>query len=223
MIESNTIYNEDCLETMKRMPNNFVDLIVTDPPYGMDYSRHIVNKRHSKIANDRDLKWVEPVFRELMRVLKPAGHIYSFSSWHKVDVFKQTIEQLFHLKNVLVWDKGGSGMGDLATDFGGIYELIIMATKRSELQKKLNGSRDSNILRFGRSGNEHHPTQKPLKLINYLVQKSSDTNDIVYDPFMGSGTTARACKDLGRNYIGSEISKEYCDIAEQRLRQGVLL
>lgn len=71
--------------------------------------------------------------------------------------------------------------------------------------------------------NRQHPTQKPIELMRWVIANYAAEEDLVYDPFIGSGTTLRACKDLGRNYIGSEISKEYCDIAEQRLKQGVLL
>lgn len=78
------------------------------------------------------------------------------------------------------------------------------------------------VQKFNRDGGLH-PTQKPLALFKYLVRTYTDEGDTVYDPFMGSGTTAKACQDLNRNYICSEISKEYCEIAEKRLKQEVLL
>ena len=91
----------------------------------------------------------------------------------------------------------------------------------------MNGGRDPNIVKFARTGNKLHPTQKPVELISYLVNKSSKENDIVYDPFMGSGTTAEAAYDSNRNYIGSEIDEIYYEISLTRVdrleRQGKLV
>jgi site-specific DNA-methyltransferase (adenine-specific) len=101
--------------------------------------------------------------------------------------------------------------------------MILFATKGRRL---LNGGRDPNIVNFARTGNKLHPTQKPVELISYLVNKSSEENDIIYDPFMGSGTTAEAAYVNKRNYIGSEIDEIYYEIsvtrAEQVERQGIL-
>lgn len=90
-------------------------------------------------------------------------------------------------------------------------------------RRLLNGGREPNVLQFKRVGNMQHPTQKPVDLVAYLLNKSTEEQDIVFDPFIGSGTTAVACQNINRNYIGSKISKEYCEIAEGRLGQGVLL
>lgn len=219
--EINTIYNEDCLETMKRMPDNFVDLVLTDPPYGMDYQSSRRTDKFAKIENDVTLEWVEPFMREAYRVLKNDTHIYLFCNDFAISEFRKIMESVgFRAKRALVWVKNNHTSGDLEGDFANKTEFCLFAHKG---RRELAGKRDTNVLQFDRVSVMEHPTQKPKDLIAYLLQKSSNENDIVYDPFMGSGTTARACKDLGRNYIGSEISKEYCDIAEQRLRQGVLL
>jgi len=115
-------------------------------------------------------------------------------------------------------------MGDLKGDYAPKYEMILFATKGRRL---LNGGRDPNIVKFARTGNKLHPTQKPVELISYLVNKSSKENDIVYDPFMGSGTTAEAAYDNKRNYIGSEIDEIYYEISLTRVdqleRQGRLV
>ena len=101
--------------------------------------------------------------------------------------------------------------------------MILFATKGRRL---LNGGRDPNILRFSRTGNKLHPTQKPEGLIEYLISKSSFESDTVYDPFIGSGTTAIAAMGSKRNYIGSEIDSNYYNIARKRIeekeRQGSL-
>jgi len=111
-------------------------------------------------------------------------------------------------------------MGDLETTYGCVYEICIFANKSPQ---KLNGKRDNDILKFKRSGNPNHPTEKPVSLIAFLINKSSEQDDIILDPFLGSGTTCVAAKQLGRKYIGIEISPRYVEIANQRLRQEVLL
>ena len=131
---------------------------------------------------------------------------------------------IFTIKNILIWEKNNTSMGDLKGDYAPKYEMILFATKGRRL---LNGGRDPNIVKFARTGNKLHPTQKPVELISYLVNKSSKENDIVYDPFMGSGTTAEAAYDSNRNYIGSEIDEIYYEISLTRVdrleRQGKLV
>lgn len=217
----NKVLNIDCLEFMKQVPDDYFDLVLTDPPYGMSYERHIKEKKHRKIKNDCNLDWLANFIYELERISSENSHIYMFASWHNIDVFKAEFQNNFHLKNILVWDKGGMGMGDLKTDFGGTYELILFGTKLSKTKKQraLNGNRDKNILNSFRSRNEFHPTQKPEKLIEFLLGKSKKENDKVFDPFMGSGTTGLACKSLGLDFWGCELDEDYCKIANKRLEQ----
>ena len=218
----NTVICGNCLDIMRGMEDNSVDLVLTDPPYGINYTRHIKETRHTKIENDNDLDWLPVFIKQTARILKPSGNLYVFCSWHNVDIFKVEISKFFSVRNMLVWDKGGQGMGDLKTTYGCVYELCFFANTNTF---ELNGKRDSDVVRFNsthRTGNIYHPTQKPTSLMGFLIEKSSKPNDIVLDPFLGSGTTAVACKELGRNYIGIEISPEYCKIAEKRLSQGVL-
>ena len=222
----NKIYHGDCLDFMKQVPDGYFDLICCDPPYGMSYERHIQEKKHKKIANDNNLDWLPYFMKELKRIANYNSHIYMFCSWHKIEEFKTNFQNLFHLKNILIWDKGGMGMGDLKTDYGGTYELILFGTKLSnnENQRVLNGNRDRNIINTFRSGNEFHPTQKPEKLIEFLLNKSKKQGDKVFDPFTGSGTTAIACKSLGLDFWGCELEVDYVEISNKRLEavQGSL-
>lgn len=214
MLEINKIHNVDCLEFMKTLPDKCIDLVLTDPPYGMNFvSGHRQNK-HKPIENDNNLEWLPDFITETGRILKDDAHAYFFCSFHNVDIFKQEIKKQLKVKNILIWHKNNTGMGDLFGDYAPQYEMIIFCSDGS---KKLNGSRDSNIIKAQRTLNELHPTQKPIQLIEYLIDKSSIENDIIFDPFLGSGTTALACKNLKRNYIGCEISNEYYKIANDRL------
>ena len=216
----NKVICGDCLEVMKGIPDNSVDLVLTDPPYGIGYSRHIENPKHDKLKNDSNLLWLKDFLINVRRILKDNGSIYCFCSWHNVDIFKQEIEKKFCIRNMLIWSKGGMGMGDLDTTYGCTYELCFYANQSPQI---LNGDRDKDVLSYKRSGNLCHPTQKPENLFKFLISKSSKENDLILDPFLGSGTTAVAAKQLGRRFIGIEISPEYCKIAEQRLQQEVLL
>ena len=212
------------METMGRMENKFIDLIVTDPPYGMKFRSNHRAERYGSIHWDDNLDWVNDFCAEANRVLKGNSHLYMFCSFHNVDVFKQALERYFTVKNILIWEKNNTSMGDLKGDYAPKYEMILFATKGRRL---LNGRRDPNIFKFARTGIKLHPTQKPVELISYLVTKSSEENEIIYDPFIGSGTTAEAAYDNKRNYIGSEIDETYYEISLTRIdrleRQGKLV
>tara|TARA_R110000737_G_scaffold347041_2_gene377703 strand:- start:2767 stop:3408 length:642 start_codon:yes stop_codon:yes gene_type:complete len=211
------------MKTMERMDNNFIDLIVTDPPYGMNFRSNHRAERYDKIHWDDNLDWVNDFCSEAYRVLKANTHLYMFCSFHNVDIFKQSLEMYFKVKNILIWEKNNTGMGDLNGDYAPKYEMILFATKGRRL---LNGGRDPNIVKFARTGNKLHPTQKPVELISYLINKSSNKNNIIYDPFMGSGTLAEASYNNKRNYIGSEIDEAYYEVSltreDQLGKQGIL-
>ena len=216
-IKINTIYNEDCLETMKRMPDKSIDLILTDPPYGIGISKTgLVGGSDSKsklaklkqyTASDWDAKIPSrEVFEEMFRVSK--NQVIFGGNYF--------VEYLQNSPCWIVWDKdnGNTSFADC--------ELAWTSFDTSVRLKRYrwNGMLQENMKH---KEERYHPTQKPVPLMRWILAKYAKEGDVIYDPFMGSGTTARACADLGFAYIGSEISKEYCDIAEERLRQGVLL
>jgi len=203
----------DCLEGMKLMPDNSVDCIITDPPYRINYySGHYKNGNpHKPIEND-DTLFIP--LDELWRVLKPDGAMFVFFS-HKVPLVDERV------KNVIIWVKNNWTAGDLYKDFGNQYECIAYMPKDDF---KLHSKRYSNIWKFDRisADNLLHPTQKPESIIRRLIETATDKGDLVLDCFMGSGTTAVACKQMDRNFIGFEIEKTYVDIAERRLSQKTL-
>ena len=115
---------------------------------------------------------------------------------------------MFKIKNILVWEKNNTGMGDLKGQYAPKYELCIYANKGSK--RKLSGSRDADIIKSKRTINKLHPTQKPLELIKYFCEKSTQPSELILDCFSGSGTTAVACEQLNRKWIC--IEKKYCDV-----------
>ncbi|AUR91966.1 DNA methylase [Vibrio phage 1.168.O._10N.261.52.A10] len=208
------LINGDCLEEMKKIPDGSVDMILTDPPYGMSFQSNYRNEKHSKIKNDNSLEWLDDFVDESYRVAKDNSAHYFFCSFHHIDKFKQSIERKFKVKNILVWEKNNTSMGDLKGDFAPKVEFVIFTHKGRRL---INGKRDPNIFKFKRTGNNHHPTEKPVDLCEHLIEKFSDEGGSILDPFMGSGTTGVAAKNLNRNFIGIELDKGYFDIATERI------
>jgi len=204
----------DCLERMKEIESGSIDMILTDPPYGMEFQSNHRKEKYSKIKNDKDLSWLDVWVNELFRVAADNTAHYVFCSFHNIDKFKQALEQKFKIKNVLVWEKNNTSMGDLKADFAPKYEMIIFIQKG---RRFINGKRDPNILKFNRTGNKLHPTQKPVALLQYLLEKFSNEAQTILDPFMGSGSTGVAAKNLNRNFIGIELDENYFNIAKERI------
>lgn len=211
----NTIQNIDCLDFMKTLPDKCIDLVLTDPPYGMNYQSSWRTDKHEKIENDISLEWIEPFIKESFRILKDNTHIYIFCNDYAISDFRHILEKVgFTVKRTLVWVKNNHTSGDLEGDYANKTEFILYAHKGRRL---LNDGRDTNVLFFNRANCDEHPTKKPEDLFAYLIKKSSNKNEIVFDPYLGGGTTCIASKMLNRNYIGCEISPEYCKIAQERI------
>lgn len=207
----------DCLQVMKDIPDKSVDCIITDPPYGMKYqsARRTATPQFKKIENDNNIDWFPEFIKECYRVLKDNSHIYIFCNDYNISKFRDLQEQAgFKNKRTLVWVKNNHTSGDLFGDYANKTEFINYAQKGRRL---LNGGRDTNVLNFNRVSKLEHPTQKPIDLNEYLIKKSTNENDIILDPFAGSGTTGVACKNLNRNYILIEKEPEYIDIINKRL------
>lgn len=207
----------DCLELMKDIPDGSVDMILTDPPYGMEYRSNYRVEKYNNIKNDNNMDWVETFVDEMYRVSNDNTAHYLFTSFHNIDIFKQAIERKFKVKNLLTWVKNNTSMGDLKGDFAPKTEFIIFFHKGRRL---INGKRDSNVLNYKKTGNVLHPTQKPVDMTEYLIGKFSDEGDVILDPFMGSGTTGVACKNLNRSFIGIELDENYFDIAKKRITEA---
>ena len=216
----NTIQNMDCLEFMKQLPDNCVDCIVTDPPYLIEYkTNYRKDKTHnfcSTIQGDNNPELISKYTKQCYRIMKQDTAMYMFCSFDKVDFFKQQLEAYFNIKNMIIWVKNNWTAGDLEAQFGKQYEIIFLVNKGRSL---INGKRITDVWDFRRIvGNEQmHQNQKPLSIIKTCIEKHSKENDIIFDGFMGSGTTAIACLETKRRYIGCELDKGYFDIAQKRI------
>ncbi|HEL0573070.1 TPA: site-specific DNA-methyltransferase, partial [Streptococcus equi subsp. zooepidemicus] len=205
------IYNIDVLKLMSMIDDKSIDLIVTDPPYLINYKS---NRRQDKthkfsktILNDNNTELIKSYIKECYRILKDNTAMYMFCSFDKVDFFKEEIEKYFNVKNIIIWEKNNHTAGDLEAQFGKKYEMLILANKGRRL---FNGDRLTDVWRFNRVSSDKliHQNQKPIELIKRCIIKHSDIEDVIFDGFMGSGTTAVACIDTDRHFIGSEIDKE---------------
>jgi DNA modification methylase len=225
-LELNRIYQRDCIEGMRLLADDSVDLVVTDPPYGIDFRSNHRKKSELKsingISNDGtdNNDFLSDVIDEIKRVLKPNSHVYWFTRWDRAILQQPLLDKNFTVKNSIIWMKNNWSMGDLAGAYAGQYENIIFAQKgRRKLNEVGGRKRHPDILQFNRvaSNKLRHSHEKPEDLIEFLIRKSSDESDVVLDPFMGSGTTAVAAARLSRHYIGFETEPEYVRIANQRL------
>src|SRR5699024_10287383 len=202
-MELNRIYNEDCLEGMKDIPDSSIDLIVTDPPYLINYKtggRKDKEHRFTKvILNDDNEDLIKDYIKECYRILKDDTAMYMFCSAAKVDFFKTELEKYFAMKNMIIWEKDNHTAGDLESAFGRKYEIVFLVNKGI---KKINGKRLGDVWKFKRvlGDKQVHQNQKPIELIEQCIEKHSDENDIIFDGFMGSGTTAVAALNTNRQY-----------------------
>jgi site-specific DNA-methyltransferase (adenine-specific) len=215
----NKVYLGDCIEFMKTLPDECVDLVVTDPPYGISYVNNHSQEQFAVISND-DFEQTKPLleeyFKECFRIMKQDSAIYSFCSWHKVDFFIQEIRKHFTMKNLLIWDKQNHTNGDLEGSYGVSTELIVYAHKGRCLNR---GKRYIDILSFPKENTKKigHPTPKNVDLLKVFINNSSDKNDIVFDGFSGSGSTGVAAIQLGRKFIGSELDPTYHKLSQDRI------
>jgi len=197
----NKIICGDCLEAMKDIPDKSIDLVLTDPPYGVDLEYDIY-----KDTEENFLNLMKGFIPEAKRVAKMT--IFPFVRIGRMKWLYNNFEPDWWI----VWDKGSPGIR-CPIGFND-YELLAVYGKNNPTNMH-DIFRQSNI---EAKGNYGHPCPKSVKWAEWLISRASKEGDTILDPFIGSGTTAVAAKRLKRNYIGIEISPEYCKIAEERIR-----
>ena len=208
------LYNADCRFILPTLHN--VDLVATDPPYGIGYK---TNYRTASATPDilmGDNEEAIDYVPDLVRAVKSGGAIYICS---RFDVSAAWLAKLAYagakIKTPIVWDKGNHTAGDLRGDYGCRTELILFASKGRHI---LRNGRDINLWHIPRPAAGEHPTPKPVALMERILINSSDRGDTILDPFMGTSPIGEAAVNLGRKYIGIEINKRYFDLACERIR-----
>lgn len=246
--EFNKIYNQDCIEGMKCIPDNSVDLIITDPPFAIDFKakRANYNRTASRVLEgykeipkakyyDFTLAWM----KEAQRVLKNSGSMYIFSGWNNLkDILIATDEIGLDTINHIIW-KYQFGVVTTRKYVTSHYHCLYLCKNDKERKffpysRHTKNSRDNKggslhykdkedvwiIPREYWTGDEKTPTKLPAELIKKMLSYSSKEGDIILDPFLGSGQTAVVSKMLNRQYTGFEVVKAYHEFAKKRLESG---
>lgn len=198
-----TIYHGDCREVLPRLSR--AEMVVTDPPYGMGFQSNYRNETHPPIEGDDEL----PLDVIWLAITMASRAAYVFCRW-------DNLPQMPRPRSVVAWVKNNWSMGDLEHEHGRQWEAVCFYPRPGHEFVK----RPPDVVRADRTGNDLHPTEKPVEVVEKLL--AANMGATVLDPFMGSGTTLVAAKNLGRKGIGIEIEERYCEIAAERLSQGVL-
>lgn len=223
------LFNNDCMEVLKTIPDNSVDLLITDPPYkvtsrgnagnsGGMLQKKINRKGMVFTYNDIDCEKYAP---EFFRILKDGSHCYVMTNHVNLRHMLNTFEDIgFKFIKSLIWDKGNKIMGQY---YMSQFEYILFFRKGKGLKINNCGTSDilsiKNIKTKGEDGKNLHDTEKPVELMKILVENSSKEGEIVIDPFMGVGSTGIACRTLNRKFIGCELDENYFYIAKNRIEE----
>lgn len=219
-MELNKIYLGDCLEVMKELPSNSIDLVITDPPYtspvAISFGREIC-----RTLSDLSIQatYSKLLAEEWFRLLKPNGKVLVFCDETYYPVL-YTAFYSWQYRQMLVWDKDRIGLG---RGFRRQHELLIYATKETNQELNLwpGVSSHKSILRFSPVNitERLHGAEKPIELIEYLIKATTNEGDLVLDPFFGSGVVGVAAKLNNRHFVGIEMEQKYVDVANKRIAE----
>jgi len=208
------IYQGDCVEIMRRMPPASIDLVVTDPPYGVNYTGKTEDAL--QIENDNiDLQpFLRAVFTEIARVTKPGAcwYVTAPAGLQFLD-FAIVLQELGVWRQTLVWVKDSMVLGH--SDYHYKHEAIFYGWTPGGPHKPVPDRGQVSVWEYARPKRSTlHPTMKPIALFMKMIMNSSDEGDTVLDPFLGSGTTARACMMTNRRFICMELAEQYCEASK---------
>ena len=233
------IINKDCLEVMKYIPDNSVDLVVTSPPYNMrlrirngkytsrEKAEHF-SKKYKYFGDDIPIDDFyllhKQILSELVRVSKIVCYNFQIVTGSKEAFFKIIGDFNKDIKDIMIWDKGHGEPAMHKQILNSAYELILLLEDDKKNGRLITNAKFqrgtlSNIIRVGRGkrvSKDHHAVF-PQDLVEILIENFSSEGDIVMDPMCGLGSTCVAAKKLNRSYIGIDISEEYCKLAKERI------
>ena len=235
----NFIYNESCLDTLKRIPDNSLDLVITSPPYNMNLrirngeycSRQITKEFSTKYEGFNDNLPIEEyynfhltVLKELLRTSKIIFYNIQIVTGSKRAFFKIIGDLSHFLKDIIVWDKGYAQPSMAPKVLNRRTELILIFERENAISRQFEKSNfergtldDLWLIKRGKKVVDCHSAVFPTELVKRIITNFSNEGDLIYDPFMGTGTTAIVAKKLNRNYLGSELNEKYFNIINERL------
>ena len=234
MFNNIKLFNDDCLNQIKTIESNSIDLILTDPPYNIaQYSTGNINlPNRAEINNniaDWDLLEINPsdFLQEFKRILKPDGNIFIFTSYNLLGKWHEVFDKEFDTFQFFIWHKTNPVPKIYKNSFLNSCELIICLWNKGHKwnftkQNEMHNFFESPIcMRPERLKEPKHPAQKPVKLLQHIIKIASNENDTVYDPFMGVGSTAIASIRLNRKFIGCEIDNIYFKATIDRINNEI--
>ncbi len=228
MTENIKLLQGDCLELMKEIPDKSIDLVVTDPPYkiikGGDSNGKNSKRPQGILKGSRNLfkyqnikisDWMD----ELYRVLKEDSHIYIFTNLTNLkEMLDESLKTGFKIHNILIWEKNNCTPSQFYMK-NCEYVLFLRKGKAKYIN---NIGSSKTVHKFNNIiGKKKHPCEKPVDLLQFYILNSSQENDIVLDPFMGSGSTGVACVNTNRKFIGMELDENYYQITEKRIEEEI--
>ena len=199
----------------KLMNAQKADMVFTDPPYGISYSSNMRTKteKFKELKNDNIFlnQWI-PLINKFSN-----GFVYVWTSWKVLDTWLDMCKEIGELTNMIIWSKGGGGMGDLKKTFLSDYEIALVYNRDNEITGKRLGS----VWEIDKDKVKEykHPTQKPVELSEIAIKNTSIKNNIILDLFLGSGSTLIACEKTNRTCYGMELDTKYCDVIIERWEQ----
>lgn len=239
----------DLFSVLDSLPENFVDLLIIDPPYNLD--KNFGGFKFAKSDDESYLQYLKMWFPKLLKVLKPTASVYLCGDWKSSSCLYFVMKEFLTVRNRITWQRekgrGAKSNWKNATEdiwFGTVGEEFYFDVESVKQKRRVlapykedgkpkdweetaggkfrltfpsNFWDDISIPYWSMRENTDHPTQKPEKLIAKLILASCPKDGVVFDPFLGSGTTSVVAKKLGRNYVGFEMNEEYCEWAEKRL------
>jgi DNA modification methylase len=233
MEEKYKLYLGDSYDLISEIPTASIDLILTDPPYNLSrYSTGNIRLSWRKDINNDVADWDKVEFRpsdwvsEFKRILKPTGNIFAFCSYNLIGKWHEAFDPEFDTFQFFVWHKTNPVPKVLRAGFLNSCELIVCMWNKGHTwnfssQREMHNFIEAPIcMGSERVRNPFHPTQKPVRVLEHIIKIASKEGDVVFDPFMGVGSTGVAALNLGRKFIGIEIDENYFRAAERRIREA---
>lgn len=201
----------DALNINILMDGKTADMIFTDPPYGYEYQSNMrtKSKKFDVLKNDDKILEFMPAIKDICK-----GFIFICTTWKVLDKWLPLFNKYYDLSNMIIWDKGGGGIGDLEHTFLTDYEIILCSNNGA----KITGKRIGSVWNVPKdNANDYvHATQKPVKLSAIAIENTTNKNGVVLDIFGGSGSTLIACEQLSRKCYCMELEPKYCDVIVKR-------
>lgn len=216
-MEQNKIYNMDCLEGLKQIPDNSVDLIVTDPPYKL-------SQKYGTSVDPDNIMGVSSIMVSMIefgRILKEGRFAVIFYDKRILPLLFQAVKntKLRYDDQIFLYRRWGTA--HKRNGWMSCTDPVIIFKKGESKpfrpDHKVKTKHDTYIKSSPEKINYNHPAQKPMEIVRDIINQFSNEKELVCDPYVGSGTTTAVCNQLGRNFIGFEMSEEYCKIANKRL------